>query len=202
MRYYSTDHSRRKPTENMKGVVVEHVIHEDGTRTEATIDAVFHDGFWWHDGIALTAHAWRPISQVQHVVPYEECLVWIDENGKRQHAEYPELIAALMKAQAVNNKELAKEDDQMAKADAGKLRPTLVPPELIRAVAVIRMYGNSKYGDSESWRRVSAERYRDAAYRHWLSYVEDPKSVDEESGLPHLWHLACNIAFLIAKEDE
>jgi hypothetical protein len=26
--------------------------------------------------------------------------------------------------------------------------------------------------------------------------------VDEESGLPHLWHLACNIAFLIEMEDE
>jgi hypothetical protein len=33
-------------------------------------------------------------------------------------------------------------------------------------------------------------------YRHLLAYIEDPLGKDEESGLPHLWHLACNAAFL------
>ena len=91
-------------------------------------------------------------------------------------------------------------DDQKIKADAGKLRLTLVPREIIRAIARIRMYGNDKYGDSESWRKVAPERYRDAAFRHFLAYLDDPKGVDEESGLPHLWHLACNIAFLCETE--
>lgn len=87
-------------------------------------------------------------------------------------------------------------DDQSAKADAGKLPLTLVPREIIRAVAAIRQYGTEKYGDPENWRKVSKERYRDAAFRHFLSYLDDPDGVDKESGLPHLWHLACNIAFL------
>lgn len=86
---------------------------------------------------------------------------------------------------------------QIAKADAGKLQLTLVPVEITRAIAKIRMYGNEKYGDPENWKQVSPARYRDAAYRHWLAYLEDPDGVDEESGLPHLDHLACNIAFLI-----
>lgn len=86
--------------------------------------------------------------------------------------------------------------NQQAKADAGKLRLSLVPSEIIRNIAVIREYGNRKYGDSENWRTVETERYRDAAYRHWLAYIDDPGSVDEESGLPHLWHVACNVAFL------
>lgn len=94
------------------------------------------------------------------------------------------------------------QNDQTIKADAGKLRLTLVPTELIRAVAVIREYGVNKYGESESWKRVEVQRYRDAAYRHFLSYIDNPKSVDEESGLPHLWHLACNIAFLCELEDK
>ena len=34
------------------------------------------------------------------------------------------------------------EDDQQAKADAGKPRPTLVPVSLIEAVTAVRMYGN------------------------------------------------------------
>ena len=83
-----------------------------------------------------------------------------------------------------------------AKADAGKARLSLVPPAIIYAVARIREYGVEKYHDPENWKKVEAERYRDAMYRHMLAYIDDPHGVDEESGLPHLWHLACNAAFL------
>ena len=87
-------------------------------------------------------------------------------------------------------------NDQTAKADAGKLRITLVPRQIIREIARVRMYGCEKYKDPENWKRVEAERYKDAAFRHFLAYLDDPDGVDEESGLPHLSHLACNIAFL------
>jgi len=87
-----------------------------------------------------------------------------------------------------------------AKADAGKPRLSLVPSEIIRCIAVIREYGNRKYKDPENWRTVEVERYRDAAYRHLLAYIDNPAGVDEESGLPHLWHLACNVAFLCELE--
>ena len=93
------------------------------------------------------------------------------------------------------------EYNQTAKADAGKLQLTLVPRQIIRAIAAIRMYGNQKYGSPENWRQVEISRYRDAAFRHFLSYLDDPDSVDEESGYSHLWHLACNIAFLCEMED-
>ena len=87
-------------------------------------------------------------------------------------------------------------NDQTAKADAGKAQLTLVPRKIIWAIAAIREYGNEKYGDPENWRQVSDERYMNAAFRHFLAYLDDPKSVDQESGMPHLWHLACNVAFL------
>ena len=90
--------------------------------------------------------------------------------------------------------------DQTAKADAGKLQLTLVPRQIIREIARIRMYGNLKYKDPDNWRQVEAERYRDAAFRHFLEYLDNPQGVDAESGLPHLSHLACNIAFLIEME--
>lgn len=89
--------------------------------------------------------------------------------------------------------------NQTAKNDAGKLRPTLVPVSLIEAVARVRQYGTEKYHDPENWRQVEPERYRDALYRHWLAYLGGEKK-DSESGLPHLWHLACNVAFLIEME--
>lgn len=86
--------------------------------------------------------------------------------------------------------------DQTAKRDEGKPRLSLVPTMILWAIAAVRMYGNRKYGDSENWRQVEPQRYIDAGYRHWLRFIEEPRGVDEESGLPHLWHVACNVAFL------
>lgn len=77
----------------------------------------------------------------------------------------------------------------------------MCPVSLIFAVTAIREYGTSKYYDPENWKRVEPQRYRDAAYRHWLAYLDGEKC-DPESGLPHLWHLACNIAFLIEMEKD
>ena len=89
---------------------------------------------------------------------------------------------------------------QEAKFDGDKVRPTLVPVELIKAVAQVREYGCKKYDDPENWRQVEPRRYRDAMMRHMLHYIDNPIGVDLESRLPHLWHLACNVAFLLALE--
>lgn len=96
-----------------------------------------------------------------------------------------------------------KMDNQKAKSDAGKPQLSLVPRRIIFDIAKIREYGNSKYpeGGIDNWKHVEPERYRDAAFRHFLAYLDDPYGLDAESGLPHLWHLACNIAFLCDLED-
>lgn len=93
-------------------------------------------------------------------------------------------------------------NDQTIKFDAGKLRLSLVPTGIMAAIARVREYGVQKYGDSDNWKRVEPERYRDAMLRHTAAYLDDNNSVDAESGLPHLWHTACNIAFLIALDRE
>lgn len=93
-------------------------------------------------------------------------------------------------------------ESQPAKADRGKNPLTLVPTKIIRAIGRVRQYGTEKYGDPDNWQKVEAQRYRDALYRHWLNYLDDPKGKDEESGLSHIWHVACNAAFLIEMEDE
>ena len=94
--------------------------------------------------------------------------------------------------------------NQTAKADLNKPKLSLVPTEIINCVARVREYGNKKYGDPENWKTVEKERYIDAMFRHLLSYVNDNNSKDEESGLPHLWHIACNVAFLceLDKQEE
>jgi hypothetical protein len=90
--------------------------------------------------------------------------------------------------------------NQTAKADAGKAPISLVPMDAVWAVSWIRKYGNEKYHDPDNWIEVEPERYRDAMMRHLLRYLEDPESIDGESGYPHLWHAACNMFFLISLE--
>ena len=86
--------------------------------------------------------------------------------------------------------------DQEAKADAGKPKLSLVPTQVIRDIAEVREYGNKKYHDPDNWRQVEPGRYIDALYRHLLAMVDDPYSLDEESGLAHYKHVATNAAFL------
>ena len=111
-----------------------------------------------------------------------------------------------LKLEDIADKEIFKccsfDPDQTVKADSGKVRLTLVPQQIIYDIAEVRMYGNKKYpeGGVNNWKQVEPERYRDAAFRHFLAYLKDPKGVDEESGITHLKHLACNIAFLCEME--
>ena len=93
-------------------------------------------------------------------------------------------------------------EPQLAKADAGKPRLSLVSPYLIEAVGIVRTYGTEKYGDSENWREVEPERYKDALMRHWVEYLKNPESRDTESGLLHIDHVACNVNFLVEVAHE
>ena len=86
--------------------------------------------------------------------------------------------------------------DQRAKADAGKAKISLVPPQIIYDIAQVREYGNRKYGSPDNWKTVEAERYIDALGRHFLAMLADPLSKDPESGIEHYKHCACNMAFL------
>ena len=86
--------------------------------------------------------------------------------------------------------------DQTAKADVGKLQISLVPTQIIRDIAEVRMYGNAKYGSPDNWKAVELRRYIDALLRHTLAFIDDIDSVDGESGIPHYKHMACNMAFI------
>ena len=87
--------------------------------------------------------------------------------------------------------------NQKYKYDGGKPHPSYVPSEIINAVMRVREYGVKKYHDPENWRNVEVERYHDAMLRHVLRCWNDPYAIDPESGLMHLEHVACNVAFLL-----
>lgn len=91
-----------------------------------------------------------------------------------------------------------------AKEDKGKLQMSVVPPEIITAIAEVRRYGLTKYADPENWQRLDPQMLHEALLRHCVALWTDWTARDPESGLPHLWHLATNAAFLcwFLKEQE
>jgi len=88
------------------------------------------------------------------------------------------------------------EPEPSAKHDTGKPRCDLVSPALIEAVGYVRGYGVKKYHDPENWKSVERERYVAALIRHLCAYMRHPNGADDESGLPHIWHVATNVNFL------
>ena len=124
----------------------------------------------------------------------KEMAQWLADHG--QEVDKRLLAPGRIKPKEEPKGEEMTPPDQTAKADAGKPRLSLVPMQIMFDVAEIREYGCEKYKDPDNWKRVEADRYVDALLRHLLRFVQDRESVDEESGLSHLSHAACNIAFL------
>lgn len=92
------------------------------------------------------------------------------------------------------------EYNQSAKFDGGKLRYELIPVEVEQELAKVFTYGATKYADN-SWQQVQPfyDRYYAALRRHMAAW-RSGETTDPESGLRHLSHALCNIAFLLAKE--
>lgn len=91
------------------------------------------------------------------------------------------------------------ENNQKFKADAGKLRPSLLlegMPRALLLITAVLSYGAQKY-EAHSWRGVAGERYRDAKLRHYFDELVGFGDCDEESGLLHQAHEACNHLFLL-----
>lgn len=92
---------------------------------------------------------------------------------------------------------------QLNKADSGKIKPRLLLEDMANAiehVSAVLCYGAEKY-EERGWKNVDPNRYVDAMYRHRLNIAKGELK-DEESGLLHLAHIACNTMFLLQLELE
>ena len=86
------------------------------------------------------------------------------------------------------------------KDDQGKLPYDLLPPELLAATAAVLNFGKGKYG-ARNWEQGMAwSRPFAALMRHMWAWWRG-EHVDPETGMSHLWHASCCIAFLIAYEQ-
>ena len=88
------------------------------------------------------------------------------------------------------------------KDDQEKNRLDLIEPEFIEGVGKVLTFGADKY-EPNNWQRVedAENRYYAAAMRHLMAWRKGEK-IDSESGLSHLYHVACNIMFLQHFERE
>lgn len=96
------------------------------------------------------------------------------------------------------------------KADEAKTRLELIPPEFIFATGSVLTFGAAKYADRNWEIGMKWSRPFGAAMRHlwawWGGQGPTTKNflfgdLDAETGMSHLWHAACCLAFLVAYEE-
>lgn len=88
------------------------------------------------------------------------------------------------------------EEPPSDKHDAGKPRWSLLPTDVLWGIVDVLEYGAKKY-EVGGWMNTDQPitRYKDAMARHWKA-IEEGEELDLESGLPHVYHFACNALFL------
>ena len=86
--------------------------------------------------------------------------------------------------------------NKAVKHDGGKTRMSLLPYTFTKAVSDVMTFGAEKYAAWNWAKGMSWSRVLDAAYRHMGAWQEG-EDVDPESGLSHLAHASCCLAFLI-----
>jgi hypothetical protein len=82
----------------------------------------------------------------------------------------------------------------------GKPVLSLVPRGIVEAIAKVREFGNKKYGNPDGWKMQTKQDYWEACLRHAEKARNNMDAIDEESGLPHIYHLACDLSFMLSGE--
>lgn len=79
--------------------------------------------------------------------------------------------------------------------DPAKLQPSMIPPVFIEGVSQVLMFGARKYARGNWMRGMSYTDVLDAIKTHTLA-IERGEDLDTDSGLPHIYHIGCGLAFL------
>lgn len=92
-----------------------------------------------------------------------------------------------------------REPTEGLKFDADKSRYDLIPPEIEEAIAKVLTFGAVKYGE-RNWELGMKWGRPYAALRRHMAAWWSGEDNDPETGMPHTWHAACCIAFIVAFE--
>ena len=71
----------------------------------------------------------------------------------------------------------------------------LLPPAMLKGVAEVLEMGAQKYGDYNWYNGIVFSRLYAATLRHLVAWWEGEET-DPESGIDHVHHAMCNLAFL------
>lgn len=84
---------------------------------------------------------------------------------------------------------------QASRANAGKLRYSMVDPLFLTELTKVLEFGAQKY-ERDNWKKgFKYQSVIDSIERHLLAFRQG-EDLDPESGLLHLAHVACNVMFL------
>lgn len=89
-----------------------------------------------------------------------------------------------------------KVDGKGLRFNSGKLPIELIPTSFLKQTAAVLQKGAEKYAPRNWERGMSWQSVYGCLMRHLIAW-QDGKELDDETGLPHLAHAACNLAFLI-----
>ena len=102
---------------------------------------------------------------------------------------------------ATMTKEQVAKSKAAVKFDAGKPPLGLISRRALEEEAKVMAFGAQKYGEHQ-WRKgMEFSRLADAALRHIYAFL-DGEDVDSETGLSHLAHARCCLAFLLEYEGK
>jgi hypothetical protein len=86
-----------------------------------------------------------------------------------------------------------------AKHDGGKVRLELVPPDVVFALGSVLTFGAQKYAANNWCKGMDWSRAYGALQRHLQAWWAC-RDLDAETGMSHLWHALCELAFLVTYE--
>lgn len=83
------------------------------------------------------------------------------------------------------------------KFDGEKPMMQLFPLPVAESISRVLTFGAQKYA-AHGWKKLpdAVNRYQGALLRH-LAALQSGEEFDSDSGLPHIYHIGCNITFLI-----
>lgn len=149
-----------------------------------------YTGFWYpqEDGRSFVLPATQ-IRQEENEssVSYQGHNVHLEETAKKFMDENKELFQNLAKLEEAEK--LGK------KYDNNKPALDLIPVEALNALGEALVYGARKYNRANWAKGIQQSRLIAAALRHITAYSSG-QDLDPESGLSHISHALCNLAFL------
>jgi len=146
----------------------------------------------------MAANGWRVPTSSDHTTKLSHTP---EQVAERQHtpvgAKPVENVGTLAEEIDRLQREPSQGEEGGQRDDDGKPRHDLIAPEMLDGVAAVLAFGAKKYGERDWEKGLSWGGTLASTMRHLMAWMQR-EELDEESGLPHLDHAACNIMFLCA----